>query len=112
MPYLFCKQHGKEHVARSKEEQDNYRLLGETVLIVRGTLISGPWRCDRCNAPLKRRQKAWLVTAFPRHFAEDLEAYDYAYERQYFRIDKAEVKVYGADPPGGIPSLATVAEAG
>jgi hypothetical protein len=112
MPYLFCAEHGKEHEASCKDEQENYRLLGETVLVVSGTLISGPWRCDRCNAPLKRSQKAWLVTAFPRHFAEDLERYDYAYERQYFRIDKAEARVYGAEPPGGVPSPASVLGSG
>ena len=34
------------------EDQENYRWFGETVLIVRGRLISGGWQCDKCNAPL------------------------------------------------------------
>ena len=34
MPHLFCAEHGKE----------NYRWFGETVLIVRGRLISGGWQ--------------------------------------------------------------------
>jgi hypothetical protein len=72
MPYLFCAEHGKEHEATSQAEQENYRLLGETVLIVKGRLISGPWRCDRCGTRLKKGNPACLVTAFSSLFAVDL----------------------------------------
>ena len=112
MPRLYCTEHGKQHESRCQQEQENYRWLGETVLIVSGQLKSGPWQCDGCNAPLKRSQKVWLMTAFPSHFAEELERYDYACERQYFNMERAKVTVYGAEPPGGIPSPASVLEAG
>jgi hypothetical protein len=71
MPYLFCAEPGKEHEATSHAEQENYRLLGETVLIVKGKLIGGLSRCDRCGTPLKKGNPACLVTAFPSYFAAD-----------------------------------------
>ena len=102
MPYLFCEEHGREQEAISQEEQDSYRWLGETVLIVSGPLKSPSWRCDRCNVRLRRGSRAWLVTAFPRHYAQELSGYDYASEREYFVLGHAEATVYGATPPGGI----------
>jgi hypothetical protein len=108
MPYLFCEPHGQEHEATSLEEQENYRLLGEAVLIVSGALNSGSWYCDRCQTRLKKGQTAYLMTAFPNHFAEEFDRYDYAYERQYFQIDRAKARIYGAAPPGGIPDPATL----
>jgi hypothetical protein len=108
MPRLYCTEHGKEHEATCHEEQENYRLLGETVLIVKGTLTSGPWRCDRCNTRLTKGNPAYLVTAFSRHFAEELDGYDYGYERQYLAMERAEAKLYGAEPPGGIPAPDTL----
>jgi hypothetical protein len=109
MPRLYCEEHGREHESRCQEEQDNYRLLGETVLMVSGTLISGPWNCDRCNVRMKKGSRAWLMTAFLRCFAENLDGYDYACERQYLSMMNAEARVYGAEPPGGIPSPASEA---
>ena len=96
MPYLSCETHGKEHEALTRKRQGEYRQEGESVLVVNGTLISGPWRCDRCNARLGRGNRAWLVTAFPRNFAEDLGGYDYGDERRYFAMGQAEVTLYGA----------------
>ncbi len=95
MPYLFCKKCGDEHEARTREEQEIYRQLGEVVLIARGTLISGPWNCDSCNTSLRRGKRASLVTAFPRYYADALDDYDYANERQYFDMKRAEVSWYG-----------------
>jgi len=97
MPYLFCAKHGKEHEAKAREEQENYRQFGETVLIVKGTLINGPWRCDRCNTTLKRGKLACLMTAFPRSITAGMGDYDFAYERGYFDMKRAEVAVYGAE---------------
>jgi hypothetical protein len=97
MPRLYCAEHGKEHEFRCQEEQENYRWLGETVLIARGQLISAPWRCDRCHAPLRRCHKAWLVTAFPHSATAGMGDYDFAVEKQYFNMTLAEVKVYGAE---------------
>ena len=111
MPYLFCAEHGHGHESRCQEEQENYRWLGETVLIVMGTLKSGPWQCSCCNAPLKRRQKAWLMTAFPRSMTAGMGDYDFAHEKQYFNMKRAEVKVYGAEPSGVMPSPASMLEA-
>jgi hypothetical protein len=110
MPHLFCTTHGEKHGASCREDQEEYRRLGETVVIVRGTLISGPWHCDRCNARLKKGDTAWLMTAFPSYYAEQLTGYDYRHERQYFRVERAIVKVYGAISPGGIPGPAAVQE--
>ena len=111
MPYLFCKEHGQEHESRCQEEQENYRWLGETVLIVKGTLKGGPWQCTCCSAPLKRSQKAWLMTAFPRSMDAGMGDYDFACEGQYFNMKRAEVKVYGAESPGGMLSPVSMLEA-
>jgi hypothetical protein len=100
MPYLFCAEHGKQHQSRCQAEQENYRCFGETVLIVHGTLFSGPWQCDRCNEPLWRGQEAWLITAFPRSVTAGTGDYDFAYEKQYFNMKRAQVAVYGAEWPG------------
>lgn len=102
MPYLLCQTHGEEHEASCQEEQETYRQLGETVVIVSGTLISGPWKCDRCGAALKKGTMAHLLTAYPRHFADELTDYDYGNEQRYFKVEKAAVNIYGAMPPGGI----------
>src|SRR4051812_11850426 len=96
MPYLFCKKCGDGHEARTREEQENYRQLGEVVVIARGTLISGPWNCDSCNVTLRRGKRASLMTAFPRHYAESLDDDDFSNERQYFDMKRAEVAAYGA----------------
>ena len=111
MPRLYCQEHGREHEARSESEHKNYRMLGETVLIVTGPLKTSSWRCDSCNARLKKGARAYLVTAFPHHFTADFDGYDYAYEGQYFVLERAEVKVYGAGPSGGMPSPASALEA-
>jgi hypothetical protein len=111
MPRLYCEEHGRDQEARSESEHESYRMLGETVLIVTGPLKTPSWRCDRCYARLKKGTRAYLVTAFPHQFAEDLDRYDYAYERQYFLLEKAEIKVYGAGVPGGMRSPASVLEA-
>ena len=37
MPRLYCEEHGREHEAVCETEHENYRRLGETVLIVSGS---------------------------------------------------------------------------
>lgn len=96
MPRLYCEEHGREHEAIAIGEQEHYRQLGEAVLIVKGRLISGPWLCDRCNAMLSKSTPAWLVSSFGRHFVEELDCYDYSYERRYFTMERAEARWYGA----------------
>lgn len=96
MPRLYCEPHGREHEARAIVQEATYRQLGESVLIVRGELISGPWLCDECHALLARGSRARLLTAFPLWVVEQMPAYDLAYERHYFAVEKAEVAVYGA----------------
>jgi hypothetical protein len=78
-----------------RETEEEYRRLGETIVTVSGTLISGPWHCDRCNARLKKGAAATLMTAFPRNCAAELADYDYGNERQYFRVEQAAVTAYG-----------------
>jgi hypothetical protein len=102
MPYLFCKAHGQEHDATCRQEQENYRQLGETVMVVSGKLHSGSWMCDRCSLELSMGATAYLMTAYPRYFADGLEDYDYANERRYFQMGSVTVKVYGATPPGEV----------
>jgi hypothetical protein len=58
MPYLFCEAHGREHEADASAAQEEYRQAGESVVTVKGTLISGPWLCDRCNARLVKGARA------------------------------------------------------
>ena len=100
-PCRIClHEHGKEHESRCQEDQENYRWFGETVLIVRGRLISGGWQCDKCNAPFNRGHKAWLMTAFPRSMTAGMGDYDFAHEKRYFNMKRAEVAVYGAEWPG------------
>src|SRR5947209_4133545 len=96
MPYLYCAVDGKDHENLAIAQQDYYRQAGESVLIVHGTLKSGPWKCDKCNTRLKRGDAATLMTAIPRHIAEGMDSYDFAYEQRYFDMKRAEVKVYGA----------------
>ena len=77
MPHLYCEKHGREHKARTSERQELYRQEGESVLIVKDRLISGPWLCDSCNAVLKRGTLAYLCIAYPRFVTESLREYDF-----------------------------------
>jgi hypothetical protein len=110
MPYLFCEQHGPEHQARCDEEQESYGWLGETVLIVTGPIKSPSWRCSQCHARMRRGRPAWLVTAFPRPPAEDLDGYVYAIAQEYFMIEHVQVTVYGAEPPARMTATAALTE--
>jgi hypothetical protein len=111
MPHLLCDKHGREQEAATRKHEELYQQEGETVLIVKGTLISGPWHCDRCNAVLKKGQPAILLMAYPRWMTEGMTDYDFLYESRYFATGKAEVAVYGADWPGVVRALAEQAEA-
>ena len=100
MPRLLCETHGREEESETVRDQDEYRNAGECVLVVSGTLISGPWNCDRCNAELAVGQTASLFSAFPVWVAEGLIDYDFGYEREYFAMGRADTAaVYGADWP-------------
>ncbi len=100
MPRLYCEEHGREDDARIIGRQEHYRQEDESVLVVRGKLISGPWCCDRCNATLRKGAIAWLFSAYPRWIAEGLTDYDFGQERQYFAMGKYDkATVYGADWP-------------
>lgn len=100
MPYLYCEPHGQEHQAGTISRQEELRQEGESVLIVSGTLVSGPWRCDRCNAKLAQGDRAVWVYAFPSHCRDTLYDYDFGYEREYFAMRKTDkAAVYGADWP-------------
>jgi hypothetical protein len=101
MAYLFCEEHGREHVATAQADQDYYQFLGETIVIASGAVKSPSWRCHRCNLRLRRRMKAYLVTAFPRGYTQNLDRYDYRTEQEYFRLETLDATVYGAEPPGG-----------
>jgi hypothetical protein len=100
MPTLYCDSHGRDHEDTTVKNQELYRQEGESVLIVRGTLISGPFHCDRCNAVLKKGQPATLLMAYPGWMTESMTDYEFLYESRYFAIEKAEVAVYGTDWPG------------
>jgi hypothetical protein len=99
MPYLFCAEHGEEYQARVGGQEELYRREGETIIVLSGRLRSGPWLCDKCNALLGRGSRATLAIAYPRHMTETIHEYDFAYERRYFAVEKAEVSVYGAEWP-------------
>jgi hypothetical protein len=93
---LFCEEHGREHEARCREEQENYRRFGEAVLIVAGPVKSPSHRCRACNLRLRRGQRGYVATAIPRYSAEAMARYDYAAEREYLVLEHAEVRLYGA----------------
>lgn len=99
MPRLYCEAHGRDHEAATVENQELYRQEGETVLIVRGRLRSGPWLCDKCNALLSKGRRATFTVAYPLHITETVQEYDFAYEQRYFDMENAELAVYGAAWP-------------
>jgi hypothetical protein len=99
MPYLFCAAHGREHENRTIEQQEEYRQQGESVLIVHGTLKTGPWHCDTCNVTLTRGDTALLMAAFPRHFTAGMDGYGFSAEKRYFDMKHAEFAVYGVQWP-------------
>jgi hypothetical protein len=105
MPYLYCAVHGRGHENRIIAQQDQYRQAGESVLLVHGPLKTGPHRCDRCNATLRKGDPATLLSAIPRHIALGTDDYAFAYEKRYFELKRVSVAVYGAPWPA-------VAEAG
>lgn len=104
MAWLYCTAHGRGHEDRVIARQDDYRREGESVLIVHGTLKSGPHRCDTCYAPLRKGDAAMLLTAFPRFMSEAMEDYDFANEKRYFNLKHASMTLYGASWPGGDPA--------
>lgn len=102
MPWLLCAEHGRECESGVQSRQDKIRREGESVLIVKGRLISGPWRCDDCNAELKKGATAWLYVPYPRGITERMDDYDFGMERDYFALTgKDRVALYGAPWPGG-----------
>jgi hypothetical protein len=102
--HLYCAVDGRGHEDRAIVRQEDYRQEGESVLIVHGTLKTGPWKCDKCNSRLRRGDAATLMTAFPRFMTEAMDAYDFAGERRYLDLEKAAMTLYGAPWPGGAPA--------
>jgi hypothetical protein len=96
MPRLYCEKHGLEYEVGVVEDEQVYRREGETILIVRGILRSGPWLCDRCNTTLGKGMPACLASFLPAWITAQAEAYDFAYEREYFAMHEATVVVRGA----------------
>ena len=86
MSSLYCKTHGEEKEAEARADDEEMREDGESVLIVHGRLISGPWRCDRCNAELNEGDEAFFEAIYPRHITEQIYDYDFSYEREYFAL--------------------------
>lgn len=100
MPNLYCETHGREREAGIIERQEVYRQADEIVLVARGTLVSGPWRCDSCNARLRPGTTATLLSAFPSQCRDELYNYDFGYERQYFAMKGNDTAIsYGAAWP-------------
>ena len=85
-----------------KRRQADIRRDGESVLIVKGKLISGPWRCDSCNAELHKGCTAYLYAAYPRHITEAMDEYGFEMERDYFTLTGEDrIALYGTAWPGG-----------
>jgi hypothetical protein len=94
----IAKKHGREREAGIIERQEVYWQEGETVLVASGTLTTGPWLCDKCNAQIRPGTTAVLVRAFPRLWRSDLYDYAFGYERQYFAMNEGDtVAAYGAE---------------
>jgi hypothetical protein len=97
MPYLYCtdcaKKHRERFAAKTKESWE-----GEAALVVKGKLTSGPWLCDSCNKGLNRgRDSAYLVQYLSPGATTDLQYYDFAYERRYFKPSVKNVELFGWD---------------
>ncbi|MFO0890929.1 MAG: hypothetical protein U0790_17520 [Isosphaeraceae bacterium] len=104
MSSLYCKIHGRQKEAEAISDNDSMCKAGESVLIVHGRLISGPWLCDRCNAELNEGTEAYFEAIYPSTVTEGIFAYDFSYEREYFALDdEDDMAVYGAPWPGGEP---------
>jgi hypothetical protein len=102
MARLYCAADGRERESAVKRRQADIRREGESVLIVKGKLISGPWRCDDCNAELNKGRTAYLHAAWPRHITEAMDEYDFAMERDFFALTgEDKMALYGAPWPGG-----------
>jgi hypothetical protein len=102
MPYLFCEKHGREHEADTRKNQEHYRHEGESVLVVKGRLISGPWLCDKCNTPLRKDMYACLFAVYASWMTEGGDEYDFSHESQYFAMERAALTVYGAPWPASL----------
>jgi hypothetical protein len=111
MPHLYCEKHGKKDEAETARDSDFYRGEGESVVIVAGKLMSGPWACDRCNATLLSGNTAYLASSFPAWVSDSTTEYDFAYEREYFAASKSRVAVYGAPWPA-VAAFASIPPAG
>jgi hypothetical protein len=102
MAWLYCAAHGREHESAVKRRQADIRREGESVLIVKGKLISGPWRCDSCNAELNEGAPPYLYAAYPRDITEAMDEYGFEMERDYFKLSGEDrMALYGAAWPGG-----------
>ena len=102
MARLYCTTHGRECESAVKRRQADIRREGESVLIVKGKLISGPWRCDSCNAELNEGATAYLYAAYPRDITEAMDEYGFEMERDYFKLTGEDrMALYGAAWPGG-----------
>jgi hypothetical protein len=105
MSYLYCAADGRIHENRVISQEELYREEGESVLIVKGILKRGPWRCDKCNLPLRKGDPACLLSAFPRYDTQSMHYYDFAGERRYFAMKGAEtLTLIGAAWPCGDPA--------
>src|SRR5262249_51307118 len=97
-----CAADGRERESAVKRRQADIRREGESVLIVKGKLISGPWRCDHCNSELNEGGTAYLHAAYPRHLTEAMDEYGFEMERHYFALTGEDrMALYGAAWPGG-----------
>jgi hypothetical protein len=104
MSSLYCKIHGREKEREAVSDNDSMCEEGESVLIVHGHLISGPWRCDRCNAELTEGTEAYFEAIYPCHMSERFWEYDFSYECEYFALSNGcRLAVYGSPWPGGSP---------
>jgi hypothetical protein len=104
MSSLYCKTHGREKETEAISDNDSMREEGESVLIVNGRLISGPWRCDRCNAMLNVGDDAYFEAIYPSHMSDRFYDYDFSYECDYFALSVGcRLIVYGSPWPGGSP---------
>jgi hypothetical protein len=71
---------------------------GEAVLVSKGKLTTGPWLCDSCNKKLQRnRHTAYLFQYLTPGAKRDLQCYDFAYERNYFKVALKNVELLGWD---------------
>lgn len=88
MASLYCMDDGIHVYNEDMENHDSQCQTGDLVQHAIGRLISGPWRCDRCNALLEVGDEV-IFTRILYHGPDEN-----AYESEYINLEYAKIEVF------------------